>query len=61
MATVNITCGIDGCEASWDVKPAAMKKTLEAHRRTDHAGWEPPQAKPMDVYRLDFSRRGRQL
>jgi hypothetical protein len=61
MANVNITCGIDGCEASWSVKPAAMKKTLEEHRRTTHPGWEPPQAKPMDMYRLDYSRRGRQL
>jgi hypothetical protein len=38
-----------------------MKKTLEEHRRTTHPGWEPPQAKPMDMYRLDYSRRGRQL
>ncbi len=61
MAEIHIICGTDGCEESWDVKPAAMKKTLEAHRRIAHPGWTPPQAKPMDPYRLDFSRRGRQL
>jgi hypothetical protein len=61
MADVNITCGIDGCEASWDVKPGAMKKTLEEHRRVAHPGWAPPAAKPMDAYRLDYFRRGRQF
>lgn len=61
MAEVHITCGIDGCEESWDVKPAAMKKTLEEHRKRVHPGWAPPEAKPMDPYRLDYNRRGRQF
>jgi hypothetical protein len=61
MADIHMICGVEGCEQSWDLKPAAMKKTLDDHRRIAHPGWTPPQAKPMDVYRLDFSRRGRQL
>jgi hypothetical protein len=61
MAEIHVICGTDGCEESWDVKPAAMKKTLDAHRRIAHPGWTPPEAKAPDLYRLDFSRRGRQL
>jgi hypothetical protein len=61
MAEIHLICGADGCEESWDVKPAAMKKTLEEHRRLVHPGWTAPETKPMDAYRLDFSRRGRQL
>jgi hypothetical protein len=61
MADVNVICGIEGCDASWSVKPAAMKKALDEHRRVAHPGWEQPAAKPMDAYRLDYFRRGRQL
>jgi len=60
MADVNITCGVDGCDASWSVKPATMKKTLADHRKIAHPGWEPPEAKRMDAYRLDYFSRGRQ-
>jgi hypothetical protein len=61
MAKVHVTCGVDGCDASWDVNAAAMKKTLADHRRVAHPGWTPPEKKPGEAYRLDYSQRGRQL
>ena len=61
MANVHIICGIEGCEVSWDVKPAAMKKTLEQHRRVAHPGWTPPEKKLGEPYRLDYGGRARQF
>lgn len=61
MAKVHITCGIEGCTASWDVNPAAMKKTLEQHRKVAHPGWKAPEPKLGDPYRMNFAQRGRQL
>ena len=61
MAQVQMTCGIDGCTATWSVAPSQMKKSVEEHRRRFHPGWTPPPPKPMNPYRLDYSRRARQF
>jgi hypothetical protein len=61
MANVHVKCGIDGCDAEWDLKPAAMKKTLDEHRKVAHPGWTPPEKKLGEPYRLNYFQRGRQL
>lgn len=61
MANVQLTCGIEGCDASWTVAPSKMKKTLQEHRALVHPGWVPPEPKPMTPYRLDYSGRARKF
>lgn len=61
MARVQMTCGIDGCAATWTVSPGAMKETLQVHRSLVHPDWVRPELKPMTPYRLDYSGRGRQF
>jgi hypothetical protein len=61
MAKVQVTCGIEACDATWSLAPAAMKKTLQEHRERVHPGWLPPEKKAMTPYRLDYSGRGRQF
>jgi hypothetical protein len=62
MAAVQLTCEIDGCNSTWSVAaPRLMKKSMDDHRREFHPGWVPPEPKPMNAYRLDYTRRGRQL
>jgi len=62
MAAVQLSCGIDGCGASWTVaSPKLMKKSMEEHRRQVHPDWVKPDPKPMSPYRLDYSSRARQF
>ena len=62
MAAVQLSCGIDGCAATWSVaSPKLMKKSMDDHRRDVHPGWLKPDAKPMSPYRLDYSGRARKF
>jgi hypothetical protein len=62
MASVQMSCGIDGCGMSWSVSsPAKMKASMAEHRKKFHPDWVRPDAKPMTAYRLDYSGRARQF
>ena len=61
MADVRLKCEIDGCGASWMVRPAQMKKSMADHRAKFHPDWVQPEPKPMTPYRLDYSGRARQF
>ena len=62
MAPVQLSCRIEGCEATWSVaSPKLMKKSMDEHRQKQHPDWVEPEQKPMTAYRLDYSGRGRQF
>jgi hypothetical protein len=62
MAPVQLSCGIEGCDASWSVaSPKLMKKSMDDHRAEHHPGWVKPDAATAIPYRLDYSGRGRRI
>lgn len=62
MASVQLSCAIDGCTARWTVaSPKMMKKSMDEHRAKFHPDWVKPEAPKMTPYRLDYSGRGRQF
>jgi hypothetical protein len=62
VAAVQLSCEIDGCNASWSVAaPKLIKKSMDAHRQKCHPGWVKPEPRPMTPYRLDYGGRTRQF
>jgi hypothetical protein len=61
MAEVRLRCDIDGCGASWLVKPAQMKRSMAEHRVKFHPDWVQPEPKTASAYRLDYSSRARKF